>query len=43
VNNTAKRPFLIIKNLVTDSGIFVTENCNIAKFVAEDFGFNSIV
>jgi len=29
---TATRPFLIIKNLLTDSDIFVTEKCNSINF-----------
>ena len=33
VNYTSMRPYLIIKNLVTDRDVFVTENSNMANFV----------
>jgi len=32
VNYTATRPFLIIKNVVTDSDIFVTDSYNMKYF-----------
>jgi len=32
VNYTGTRPYLIIKNLASDSDISVTENCNMTNF-----------